>query len=78
MWDSASLCAQKNSKNLNDFPSLEVLKQNCSQLLTVIVFVSQFGCLTKILTLPRVEKLSWNRKERISTRSIPLDCEREK
>lgn len=25
------------------------------------------------LTLPRVEKLSWNKKERISTRSIPLD-----
>lgn len=26
------------------------------------------------LTLPRVEKLSWNRNDRISTRSIPLDC----
>ncbi len=29
------------------------------------------------LTLPRVEKLSWNKKERISTRSIPLDYEGE-
>lgn len=28
-------------------------------------------------TLPRVEKLSWNRKDRISTRSIPLDCKRQ-
>lgn len=28
------------------------------------------------LTLPRVEKLSWNKKERISTRSIPLDYEK--
>lgn len=29
------------------------------------------------LTLPRVEKLNWNKKERISTRSIPLDYEGE-
>ena len=26
------------------------------------------------LTRPRVEKLSWNRNDKISTRSIPLDC----
>jgi len=31
-----------------------------------------------VLTLPRVEKLSWNKKERISTRSIPLDYEGER
>lgn len=28
---------------------------------------------THRLTLPKVEKLSWNKKDRISTRSIPLD-----